>query len=123
QAAAATQRCRSLHREKPGAASRVCDRHVQPRRLLVEGRGPHLEANRRAGRSEMKLRLALAFGAVAVVAAAAGIYFSLGEPDSGKGGMPFGRTMTPKQIPALEFEDGPRRARALAGFKGKPALP
>lgn len=71
----------------------------------------------------MKLRVALAFGAVAIAAAAAGVYFfSLSEPRPAKGGAPFARAAKPKDIPRLEFEDGAGRTRSLADFKGKLVL-
>ncbi len=71
----------------------------------------------------MKRRVALAFGAVGIAAAAAGVYFfSLSERQPAKDGIPFARAMTPKEIPALEFEDGAGGARSLSDFKGKLVL-
>lgn len=67
----------------------------------------------------MRLGAALALGAVALAAAAAGAYFSLsgGEPPA-KGGLPFARA-TSKPIPELAFEDAAGRPRSLADFRGK----
>ena len=66
----------------------------------------------------MKLRLALAFAAVAIVAAAAGIYVSYWQTSA----TPFGRAAKPKPIPELRFVDGAGRALSLADFRGKVVL-
>ena len=66
----------------------------------------------------MKLRVALAFGAVAIAAAAAGMYISYQHA----GAPPFGRMAKPKAMPELRFVDGAGRALSLADFRGKVVL-
>jgi thiol-disulfide isomerase/thioredoxin len=67
----------------------------------------------------MKARIALAFGAVALVAVALGTYFGMWQADSK---LPFGRAGRPKPIPELSFQDAEGRAHTLAEFRGKVVL-
>ncbi|HET7670092.1 MAG TPA: TlpA disulfide reductase family protein [Burkholderiales bacterium] len=67
----------------------------------------------------MKLRTAIAFATVAVVAAGAGVFVSLHKADSK---LPFSRSVAPKPAPPLQFEDGAGRPRTLADFRGRVVL-
>ena len=72
----------------------------------------------------MKSRTALAFATVALIALAAGAFYYYQSPTSpalvsATRGQPFARTTTPKEIPALAFEDSGGQARTLADFRGK----
>jgi thiol-disulfide isomerase/thioredoxin len=64
----------------------------------------------------------LVFVAVAVVAAAAGVYLSFGSSRPTLGGTPFARASAAKPVAELRFEDGAGRARTLADFRGKMLL-
>jgi thiol-disulfide isomerase/thioredoxin len=66
----------------------------------------------------MKLRVWLAFAAVALAAAGAGIYLSYWQSST----IPFARAAKPKPIPELRFVDGAGRALSLADFRGKVVL-
>jgi thiol-disulfide isomerase/thioredoxin len=66
----------------------------------------------------MKLRVWLAFAAVALAAAGAGIYLSYWQSST----IPFARVAKPKAIPELRFVDGAGRALSLADFRGKVVL-
>ena len=66
----------------------------------------------------MKSRIALAFAAVAIVAAGAGIYLSYRQTST----TPFARAAKPKPIPELRFVDGAGRALTLGDFRGKVVL-
>jgi len=70
----------------------------------------------------MRLRSTLAFVAVGVIAAGAGIVYYLSQPSAITGGQPFARAVEPKPVPELQFEDADGRARTLAEFKGKLVL-
>ncbi len=75
----------------------------------------------------MRPRTALAFAAMALVAAAVGVaYYHLSQPAvpqlAATHGPPFARALAPKEIPLLQFEDGEGRAHTLADFKGKLVL-
>jgi len=74
----------------------------------------------------MRLRAALAFAAVALIAAAAGALYYGSRPAAPElaptKGKPFGRAAAPKDVPPLEFEDAAGHAHTLADFKGKLVL-
>ncbi len=75
----------------------------------------------------MRFRTALAFATVALAAAAIGAFYYASQPPSAPQlaattGQPFARAMAPKEIPALQFEDGAGRPRTLADFRGKVVL-
>ena len=77
----------------------------------------------------MRPRTALAFTALALMAAVAGAlyyYYSTTPPAPAEvqvtEGQPFARAAAPKETPALAFEDGTGRAHTLADFKGKLVL-
>src|SRR5713101_3072283 len=74
----------------------------------------------------MRFRSALAFATVALVAAAIGAFYYLSRSPAPQSaathGPPFARAMTPKEIPALQFEDAAGHTRSLADFKGKLVL-
>jgi thiol-disulfide isomerase/thioredoxin len=67
----------------------------------------------------MRLRTALAFAAVALVAAAAGAFYYGSQQLAVTRGQPFARPGSPKEIPALDFEDAAGRSHTLGDFKGK----
>jgi thiol-disulfide isomerase/thioredoxin len=66
----------------------------------------------------MRWRIAIAFGAVAIAAAGAGVYLSYRQT----GATPFARALKPKPIPELRFVDGAGRNLSLADFRGKVVL-
>src|SRR5882724_8078751 len=74
----------------------------------------------------MRFRSALAFATVALVVSAIGAFYYLSRSPAPElavtRGQPFARAMTPKDMPALQFEDGAGHARSLAEFKGKLVL-
>ena len=75
----------------------------------------------------MRLRIALAFATVGLIAVAVGVaYYHLSEPSAPQlvvtHGPPFTRVAAAKEIPELQFEDGAGRAHTLADFKGKLVL-
>jgi thiol-disulfide isomerase/thioredoxin len=75
----------------------------------------------------VRFRTALAFAAVTLVALAVGVaYHYLAQPSPPQLGVtrgaPFARATGPKEIPALQFEDGAGRMHTLADFKGKLVL-
>lgn len=65
----------------------------------------------------MKLRTALIFGGVAIVAAALGVFFSQWQQSK----LPFARTSA-KPIPELRFNDAAGHPHTLADFRGKVVL-
>ncbi|HYL23584.1 MAG TPA: TlpA disulfide reductase family protein [Burkholderiales bacterium] len=67
----------------------------------------------------MNKRVAIAFIAVALVAAGLGIYFGAWHTDSKA---PFARTARPKPVPELRFNDAQGREHSLADFRGKVVL-
>jgi thiol-disulfide isomerase/thioredoxin len=67
----------------------------------------------------MKVRTAVAFATVALIAAAAGVFVSMSRHDPK---VPFTRATAPKPAPQLQFEDASGRARSLADFRGKVVL-
>jgi thiol-disulfide isomerase/thioredoxin len=75
----------------------------------------------------MRFRTALAFATVALVAAAVGASYYWRSPPSAPQlsvthGPPFARSVAPKDIPALEFDDGAGHAHTLGDFRGKLVL-
>lgn len=73
----------------------------------------------------MRLRTALAFATVTLIAAAAGAFYYWSQPPAplaATHGQPFARATAPKEISALEFEDGAGRTHTLADFRGKLVL-
>jgi thiol-disulfide isomerase/thioredoxin len=74
----------------------------------------------------MRFRSALAFGTVALIAAAIGVVYyvwrSAAPQPAATQGAPFARAGGPKEVPALQFEDAAGHARSLADFKGKVVL-
>jgi thiol-disulfide isomerase/thioredoxin len=71
----------------------------------------------------MRLRRPLAFTMLALAAAAIGAFYYLSPPSPpSQAATPFGRAATPKEMPALEFQDDAGRAHSLAEFKGKVVL-
>src|SRR5438067_4581510 len=75
----------------------------------------------------MRLRIALAFATVGLIAVAVGVaYYHLSELSAPQlvvtHGPPFARVAAAKEIPELQFEDGAGRAHTLADFKGKLVL-
>jgi thiol-disulfide isomerase/thioredoxin len=66
----------------------------------------------------MKWRIAIAFAAVALAAAGAGIYLSYRQTSA----TPFARPAAPKALPELRFVDATGRALSLADFRGKVVL-
>ncbi len=75
----------------------------------------------------MRFRTALAFATVALVAAAAAAFYYLQSPPSAPQltvtqGPPFARSVAPKEIPALDFEDAAGRTHTLGDFRGKLVL-
>jgi thiol-disulfide isomerase/thioredoxin len=67
----------------------------------------------------MKLRSALLFAGVAIVAAGLGVYFGAWHS---QGDLPFARTSAPKPIPELRFVDAKGQSHTLADFRGKVVL-
>ena len=75
----------------------------------------------------MRFRTALAFAAVALLAAAAGAFYywqptPSAPPMAVTQGPAFARSAAPKEVPALAFEDGAGHAHTLADFRGKLVL-
>jgi len=66
----------------------------------------------------MKRRVAIAFTAVAIAAAGAGIYLSYRQTSAA----PFARLAAPKTLPDLRFVDATGRTLSLADFRGKVVL-
>jgi len=66
----------------------------------------------------MKRRVAIAFTAVAIAAAGAGIYLSYRQTSAA----PFARLAAPKALPDLRFVDATGRTLSLADFRGKVVL-
>jgi thiol-disulfide isomerase/thioredoxin len=64
----------------------------------------------------MRARTAAAFAAVAIAAAAAGIYFGSWRTGSK---LPFARASVAKAVPELSFEDASGKPHTLADFRGK----
>ena len=64
----------------------------------------------------MKARTALIFAAVAIAAAALGLYFGTWQTQSK---LPFARAAGAKAIPELAFDDASGRPHTLADFRGK----